>query len=91
MKTYLLIPFILLTMSTAVARESSSKQSAGANQYRECVAVSLHTMNGQELDSIVRNNRVVEDANLIPEGWVVVGVTTKSEGPISRPYMVICH
>lgn len=58
---------------------------------QECVAVSLYTIEGKELNSIVKNKRTIEKTNFIPEGWTVVGVTTKNENDISNPYLVICH
>ncbi len=90
MKSCLVFSALLLAVFIIVGMENAAAKSDDAPQYKECIAVSLHTMNGQELDSIVRNNRKIEDANLIPEGWSVVGVTEKSDGPVSRPYLVIC-
>jgi len=90
MKVYIIIPIILFMAITAEASENTMKGST-AQLYQECVAVSLYTMKGRELNSIVKGNRTLEKTNLIPDGWTVVGITTKSESDISNPYIVICH
>ena len=90
MKIYLVIATLLLAAFSVEARESSILDNTGA-QYTECVAVSLFTIAGRELNSIIDNKRTIETANAIPEGWAVIGVTTKSENEVSRPYLVICH
>ena len=89
MKVYIIIPIILFMAITAEASENTMKDST-AQLYQECVAVSLYTMKGRELNSIVKGNRTLEKTNLIPDGWTVVGITTKSESDISNPYIVIC-
>ena len=91
MKRYLVIPVLLLTVFVTEANEKSFTQSHSRDQYRECVAVSLFTMQGRELNSIVKGNRTLDGTNAIPEGWTVVGVTTKKEATISTPYLVIWH
>lgn len=91
MKRVLLVPVILLSTFVTAANENSSAPSPANNQYQECLAVSLFTREGKEVNSMVKNNRVIEDTNAIPEGWSVVGVTTKTEADISTPYLVICH
>lgn len=91
MKRYLISAIILLTTFAAEANKNSFVQSTSKEHYQECLAVSLYTMQGKELNSIVKNNRTIEDTNTIPEGWTVVGVTTKKEDTISAPYLVICH
>ena len=91
MKRYLVFPVLLLSAFATEANEKSFTQSYSREQYQECVAVSLFTMQGKELNSIVKGNRTIADTNAIPEGWTVVGVTTKNEATISTPYLVICH
>lgn len=76
---------------TAEAGQDKSLQAADKQNFEECVAVSLYTMQGRELNSIARNNRPIEKTNKIPEGWTVIGVTTKSETDNVAPYMVICR
>lgn len=90
MKIYIIIPIILLIAFTTEASENTHKGGT-AQQYQECVAVSLFTVEGRELNSIVKNSRMIEKTNLIPDGWAVVGVTTKNESDISNPHLVICH
>ena len=91
MKRVLLVPVILLSTFVTAANENSSAPSSANTQYQECLAVSIFTREGKEVNSMVKNNRVIEDTNTIPEGWSVVGVTTKTEADISTPYLVICH
>lgn len=91
MKRYLLISIISLAASSAQADEESSMQFREQGQYQECVGVSLFTMQGRELNSIVKNNRMVVGTNEIPEGWSVIAVTTKTEVDETVPYLVICH
>lgn len=90
MQRHLLIPFLLIT-PFAAASETSAVQTNNKEQYEECVGVSLHTMQGRELNSIVENNRMIKDSNVIPKGWTVVGTTTKTETDVTTPYLVICH
>ena len=100
MKRNLILPVILLSilfLSTSVtaAKDNSftqvSQQTSGHKQYRECVAVSLFTKEGIEINSIAENNRTIEGINKIPEGWSVIGVTTKKEALVTSPYLVICQ
>ena len=91
MKRYFIIPVILLSIFIAEANGNSLAQSSANKQYKECLAVSLFTKQGKELNSIVKNNRAIEDTNTIPEGWTVVGVTAKKEALVTTPYLVICH
>ena len=91
MKRYVIIPFILLTTFITTADEKTFSQSISREQYKECIAVSLYTIEGRELNSIVENNRKIAGTNAIPEGWTVVGITTKKEAFITSPYLVICH
>ena len=91
MNRHLVLPFILFTPFAANADETPSVQSNNKQQYEECVGVSLHTMQGRELNSIVENNRMIKDSNVIPKGWTVVGTTTKTETDVTTPYLVICH
>lgn len=90
MQRHLLIPFLLITPFAATS-ETSAVQTNNKEQYEECVGVSLHTMQGRELNSIVENNRMIKDSNVIPKGWTVVGITTKTETEVTTPYLVICH
>ena len=73
------------------AEENASAPVGDSKQYRECVAVSLYTMQGRELNSAVENNRKIKETTLIPKGWTVIGATTKTEAEIITPYVVICH
>lgn len=82
---------IMLSTFVAGANEKSSAQASANKQFQECLAVSLYTKQGKEVNAMVKNNRVIEDTNTIPEGWAVVGVTTKTEAGIDTPYLVICH
>ena len=91
MKRALMFPVLILSTFVTGANENSSAQSSANKQFQECLAVSLYTKQGKEVNSMVKNNRVIEDTNTIPEGWSVVGVTTKTEADISTPYLVICH
>ena len=91
MKRVLMFSVILFSTWVAEANENSSTQSSVNKQYHECVAVSLYTMQANELNSIVKNNRTITGTNTIPEGWTVIGVTTKTESDIDAPYLVICH
>lgn len=91
MKRYLVIPALLITSFATEASEGTLSQSHDKAQYRECVAVSLYTIQGKELNSIVKDNRTINDTNAIPEGWSVVGVTTKKEALVTTPHLVICH
>lgn len=91
MNKYLAISIVFFTSFTAAASENNLLKSTSREQYKECVAVTLYTMKGRELNAIVETNRPIVDINKIPEGWTVVGVTTKKEGAISSPYIVICH
>ncbi len=91
MKRYLLISIISLAASAAQADEELSMQFQNNGSYHECVGVSLFTMQGRELNSIVNNNRMVVGTNEIPEGWRVVAVTTKTEVDETIPYLVICR
>ena len=91
MKNYLIIPVILFTTITAEAEQNKLEGSAYGQGFEECVAVSLFTIQGRELNSIVKSNRSMEKTNIIPEGWTVIGVTTKSETEEIAPYMVICR
>ena len=90
MKRYIIIPIILLVTFSTHASENAQKDSS-VQSYRECVAVSLLTIEGRELNSMVTNNRTINKSNLIPDGWSVVGVTTQSDSDMSNPYIVICH
>lgn len=93
MKRYLVITVLLLTAFSVQADddEDASVPIKDKGQYQECVGVSLFTLQGRELNSIVNNNRMVVGTNEIPEGWSVVGVTTKTEAEVTEPYLVICH
>ena len=91
MKRYLIVPVILLSTFVTEANENSLAQSSANEQYQECLAVSLFTKEGREVNSIVENKRTIKETNIIPEGWSVVGVTTKTEADIDTPYLVICH
>ena len=91
MKRYLLISIISLAASAAMADEELSMQIQDNGQYQECVGVSLFTMQGRELNSIVKNNRMVVGTNEIPEGWDVIAVTTKTDVDETVPYLVICQ
>lgn len=91
MKKYIVLPFILLTTFIVTADEKTFSQPFSREQYRECIAASLYTMEGRELNSIVNNNRRIQGTNAIPEGWTVVGITTKKEASATTPYLVICH
>jgi len=95
MKKTLILAVVLSCVFAVHAGERSSAQtsaqaSAGP-QYRECVAVSLFTLPGRELNVIAENNRSIQKTNIIPPGWSVVGVTTATERGSDEPYMVICH
>lgn len=90
MKRYIMIPTILLFTSFTHASESMQTDSS-VQKYQECIAVSLFTIEGRELNAMVNNDREITRANLIPDGWSVVGVTTRSDSDTSNPYMVICH
>jgi hypothetical protein len=57
----------------------------------ECVGVSLHTMQGKELNSTVKNNRMLKETNTIPKGWTVIGTTEKTESGVVSPFLVICR
>jgi hypothetical protein len=91
MKRYVITPFILLATFITTADEKTFSQSISREHYQECIAVSLYTIEGRELNSIVKNNREIVGANAIPEGWSVVGITTKKEAFATSPYLVICH
>lgn len=91
MKIHLLIAVLFITPFAAMADENTSVNSDDKKQYQECVAVSLYTMQGRELNAIVENDRKIKETNLIPKGWSVIGVTTKKEAGVAAPYMVICH
>jgi len=91
MKRYIVLPIILLATLATEANENSYVQPVTNNGYQECMAVSLFTMQGRELNSAIENNRRIEQTNVIPKGWTVVGVTTKKEANDISPYLVICH
>ena len=80
-----LIPFV------TAAEKNAAAPVVNNNQYQECVAVSLYTIQGREFNSAVENNRKVKDTTLIPKGWTVIGATTKSDAEKIMPYVVICH
>lgn len=90
MKRYIIISIILLVAFSTHASENTQKENS-AQSYRECVAVSLFTVEGREINSMVTNNRAINKTNLIPDGWTVVGVTTQSDSDMSNPYIVICQ
>jgi hypothetical protein len=91
MKKYLIIPVLFLVALNTEADESASARPDNGAQYMECVGVSLHTMQGKELNSTVKNNRMVKDTNAIPKGWTVIGTTEKTEAGVISPFLVICH
>lgn len=91
MKKLLVITIILLAPFATQANENSSVQTANNQRFQECIAASLHTMLGSELNSIVESKRTLKQTTLIPEGWTVVGVTAKKETGSTTPYLVICH
>ena len=91
MKNYFFIPVVLLCSFTALAGEPSAGKVPESSQYSECVAVSLFTMQGRELNAAVENKRAIAKTNAIPAGWSVVGVVSKTEHGRDEPYMVICH
>jgi hypothetical protein len=91
MKRRLIIPVILFSSFVSGAEEHSPEQSSANKQYRECVAVSLFTKEGREINTMIENNRMIKQTNIIPEGWSVIGVTTKTEADVDTPYLVICH
>lgn len=90
MKKYLVIAILFITSFAAIADENTSVDS-NKGQYQECVAVSLYTMQGRELNSIVDSDRKIKETTVVPKGWSVIGVTTKTEAGLDAPYMVICH
>lgn len=90
MEKYIVISVLMLASFSSNAGEKSSVRS-GDGRYQECVAVSLYTIQGRELNSAVKNNRTIEDTNLIPQGWSVVGVTEETEADETKPYLVICR
>ena len=91
----LLLSILILSTFVTEAKENSLSQvppqTSNNKQYKECVAVSLFTREGNEINSIAENNRTIEGTNRIPEGWSVVGVTTKKEALVTSPYLVICQ
>ncbi len=91
MKRYVVLPIILLATLAAEANAKASVQSVSNKGYQECLAVSLYTVEGRELNSAVENNRKIEQTNVIPKGWSVIGVTTKKDNKDISPYLVICH
>lgn len=91
MKRYIVLPVILLATLATEANENASVQAVSNQGYQECVAVSLFTVQGRELNSAIENNRRIDQTNVIPKGWTVVGVTTKKEANDISPYLVICH
>jgi len=91
MKRYLIIPVLLFSTIITEAKENLPEQSSTNQQYRECVAVSLFTKEGREVNSAAKDKRPLEGTNSIPEGWSVVGVTTKKEAVLTTPYLVICR
>ena len=86
-----IISVLLLAALSVNADENPSVHPSADHQYRECVAVSLYTVQRRELNSMVKNNREIEDSTAIPEGWSVVGVTSKQDAESDMPYLVICH
>ncbi len=90
MDKYIVVSILMLTSFASNAGEKSAVRSDDG-RFQECVAVSLYTMQGRELNSAVKNNRKIEETNLIPEGWSVVGVTEETEADTTKPYLVICH
>lgn len=91
MKTKVIILLLLLSTFAAQAKENQASQSNDRQHYSECVAVSLFTKQGKEINAIAEDNRTIEETNLIPEGWSVIGVTIKQEAQVTSPYLVICH
>jgi hypothetical protein len=91
MKAYLLFSVLLLAAFTASAKDNLNMQVETEQNYHECVAVSLFSMQGRELNSAARGNNLAKETNFIPEGWSVVGVTEKSEAGVTAPYLVICR
>ena len=91
MKNYFIIPVVLLWSLSVQAEEHSAGKAPESSQYSECVAVSLFTQQGRELNAAVENKRAIEKTNAVPAGWSVVGVTSKTERGQDEPYMVICH
>jgi len=91
MKKILFIPLLVLPSLSFAIPEMSAHHEVAETGYRECVAASLFTMEGKELNSIIENHRTIPDTNRIPEGWTVVGITTERVGAVSKPYMLICH
>jgi hypothetical protein len=91
MKRFLIIPVILFSSFVSGAKENPPEQSSANKEYRECVAVSLFTKEGREVNSMIENKRMITQTNIIPEGWSVIGVTTKTEADVDTPYLVICH
>lgn len=91
MKKLLHIIVVFIMSFAVMADDTSTVNTNEKGQYQECVAVSLHTMQGRELDSIVKSSRKIKETTLIPKGWTLIGLTTKSEDGIVAPYMVICH
>jgi len=91
MKAYLLFSVLILAAFTTSAKDNLYMQAEAEESFHECVAVSLFTMQGRELNSAVRGNSLAKETNYIPEGWSVVGVTEKTESGVTSPYLVICH
>ena len=91
MKRYLIISVLFFVALNTEADESASARPDNAEQYTECVGVSLYTMQGKEFNSMVKNNRMVKDTNAIPKDWKVIGTTEKTEADVITPFLVICR
>ncbi|MCG6937163.1 MAG: hypothetical protein LJE83_03185 [Gammaproteobacteria bacterium] len=91
MKRNIIILLLLCSTLAAEAKDNTPAQSSAKQQYQECVAVSMFTKQGREINAIAENNRAIEETNHIPEGWSVLGVTTQKEALVTTPYLVICR
>lgn len=91
MKTNVIFLLLMFTAFSTAARENLDARSNDSQQYSECVAVSLFTKQGNEINAIAKDSRTLENTNRIPAGWSVIGVTTKQEAGAISPYIVICH
>ena len=87
----MIVVTLLLTTFVVEADDSPFKKSNSVKQYSECIGVSLNTRDSKEVHAITETGKGIEDATLIPDGWSVIGVTTKKEALITAPYLVICH
>ena len=87
----IVLVIVLLVFGGSQLPKLAKNLGKAQKEFKDGLAEALHTMPGRELNSIIKNNRTIKDTTLIPEGWTVIGVTTKKETEVTTPYLVICH